>query len=208
MCCFEMHGLRYIWLRPGGPPPRYPVMYSYTSISNGRHGVFSPPPPPPLCGIPFPTAAVLCSASCGIPSPHPCGFVVFQLCVRAREEGDPPPLWNRMVFPFAIHTHTTNPPPVEQDGFPFCSETHTHTHTPRVCVCMAFSLRTCSSAKPPFHSLVWGQSTYDTGCGTPVVGVLQASRLQALVFGGDTLSGGGGDEGGVRGGPKMHSAQP
>ena len=84
-----------------------------------------------------------------------------------------PPLWNRMVFPFAIHTHahipclcecmallSPNPPPVEQDGFPFCSETHTrtHTHTPRVCVCMAFSLRTCSSAKPPFHSLVCGPS--------------------------------------------------
>ena len=36
-----------------------------------------------------------------------------------------------------------------------------------------------------------GQAGYDTGCGMPVVGVLQASRLQALVF---------------WGGPRTHSA--
>ena len=89
-------------------------------------------PPPPRCGTgypsasaasPCPTAAILCSASSRIPSPHPCGCVVFQLCVRAREEGEPAapppplPLWNRMVFPFAMYG--------------------THTHTPRLCECMA-----------------------------------------------------------------------
>ena len=123
-----------------------------------------------------------------------------------------------------------NPPPVEQDGFPFChththTRTHTHTHRHRVFVnvwpfylptpllcnrtvfpfalrhththtpCVCVSLRTCSSAKPPFHSLVWGQATYDTGCGTPVMGVVQASRLQALVFGGGLPFGGGGGGG-------------
>ena len=49
-----------------------------------------------FCGIPSPTAAVLCCASCGIPSPH-----------RAGQGG----------------RRTRPPPPVEQDGFPFC---HTH----------------------------------------------------------------------------------
>ena len=137
-------------------------------------------PPPPRCGTgypsasaasPCPTAAILRSASPRIPSPHPCGCVVFQLCVRAREEGEPaappPSPCGTGWFSLLPHTHTPrlcecmailspNPPPVEQDGFPFCAETHTHNHThthrPRVCVCMAFSLRTCSPAKPPFHS--------------------------------------------------------
>ena len=81
-----------------------------------------------------------------------------------------PPLVEQDGFPFAIHTHTPclcqcmailspNPPPVEQDGFPFCSETHTHTHTP-----VLFSIA----------SLLWklrlsqgasraGQAGYDTG---------------------------------------------
>ena len=65
--------------------------------------VYSPRPP---CGTGYPS----------------CGVVVFQLCVRAREEGEPvaPPL------------------PVGQDGFPFCHththiRTHTHTHTMSLC---------------------------------------------------------------------------
>ena len=65
--------------------------------------VYSPRPP---CGTGYPS----------------CGVVVFQLCVRAREEGEPvaPPL------------------PVAQDGFPFCHththiRTHTHTHTMSLC---------------------------------------------------------------------------
>ena len=65
----RIHTACHIWLRPSGPPPLpppwYPVMYSYTSISNGRHGVFSPPPPveqdiPPAvlsCGTGYPSAS-------------------------------------------------------------------------------------------------------------------------------------------------------
>ena len=157
-------------------------------------------PAPPLwnrislcfCGIPFPhrRGFVLCFLRHPLPPPlRFCGFPT----VRAGQGG-------RRTRP--------PPPPVEQDGFPFChthththtTHTHTHTHTPhtpRVCV----SLRTCSSAKPPFHSLVWGQATYDTGCGTPVVGVLQASSrgFRPLYLGGDTIGGGG---------ARTHSAQP
>ena len=150
-------------LSPPFPLPWYPVMYSCTSISNGRHGVFSPPPhPPPLwnrislcfCGIPFPhrRGFVLCFLR--HPLPHPCGLVVFQLCVRAREEREPaPPPCGTGWFSLLPYTHThtpclcecmailsPNPPPVEQDGFPFCSvthtHTHTHTHTPTTCLCM------------------------------------------------------------------------
>ena len=174
------------------PPPWYPVMYSCTSISNGRHGVFSPPPPveqdiPP---------AVLWFCNCA--------------CRPGRNENPPPPpLWNRMVFPFAIHTHTPclcecmtilspNPSPVEQDGFPFCSATHTYTHTHHVSVYVWHSL-SLHALLLSLRSILWcaGQAGYDTGCGTPVVAVLQASRLQALVFerGGD----GGGGAGGWRG---------
>ena len=170
-----------------------------------------PAKPPFHSSPPFPHPMVSChvllyfnkywTSWCILPAPpcgtgHPsCGFVVFQL-----PPPTPPPV-EQDGFPFCTHTYThtpclcecmailsPKPPPVEQDGFPFCSETHTHTHTPRLCVCMAFSLRTCSS----------------TGCGTPVVGVLQASRLQALVFGGGIPLGGGGGRGGVR----THSAQP
>ena len=134
-----------------------------------------------------------------------CGFVVFQLCVRAREEGEPPPLWNRMAFPFAIHTHNVFvnvwpfylPTPLlwNRMVFPFALRRmhtpHTHTHIPRVCVCMAFSLRTCSSAKPPFHSLLCGPSGVRDG-------VRHACRggPPGLVGGG----GGGGREGGGEGG--------
>ena len=116
-----------------------------------------------------------------------------------------------MVFPFAIHTHahipclcecmallSPNPPPVEQDGFPFCSETHTrtHTHTPHVSVYVWHSL-SVHALLLSLRSILWcaGQAGYDTGCGTPVMGVLQASRLQALVFGrGGYHWGGGGAE--------------
>ena len=158
-------------------------MYSYTSISNGRHGAFSPPPlwnriSPCFCGIPFPhrRGFVLCFLR--HPLPPPLRFVWFSNCAcgPGGKENPPPTLWNRMVFPFAIHTHThhvfVNVWPFylltsllwNRMVFPFCSETHTHTHAERhthptcVCVCMAFSLRTCSSVKPPFHSLVCGPS--------------------------------------------------
>ena len=225
----------HIRLRPGGPPtppPLPPVM------------VYSPRPPP--CGTGF--------CFCGIPStpPDPCGFVVFQLCVRAAPPPPPcgtgwfsllpyththththhvlvnvwpfylpTPLWNRMAFPVALrhirththkHTHTLGYSPARvascdlqkmhalrsrdrklrntiahanlicrytgliRSCFPLASTASlsvvgckfhaplhfydmklfavrgSHTHTPRVCVCMAFSLRTCSPAQPPFHS--------------------------------------------------------
>ena len=128
--------------RPRPPPPWYPVMYSCPNKLWTSWCILPPPPPveqdiPLLLRHPLPhTAAVLCSASCVIPSPHP-----------VEQDG----------FPFLPYTHThppclcecmailsPNPPPV--------ALRHTHTHTPRVCVCMAFSLRTCSPAKPPFHS--------------------------------------------------------
>ena len=92
-------------LPPPFPPPWYPVMYSCTSISNGRH-VYSPHPPPLWNRI------SLC-----FPSPHPCGFEVFQLCVRAREEGEPAP-----------------PPPPRGTGW-FSLLPHTHTHTHPTCLC-------------------------------------------------------------------------
>ena len=153
-------------------------MYSYTSISNGRHGVFSPrsplveqdiplllrhplPPPPRFCALPAasppPTPAVLWFSNCA--------------CGPGRKENPPHLLWNRMVLPFAMHTHTHHvfvnvwrfylPTPHLWNRMIFLfalrhrqrhRDTETHTHTPRVCVCMAFSLRTCSPAKPPFHS--------------------------------------------------------
>ena len=124
------------------PPPRYPVMYSYASISNGRHGVFSPPPLWNRISLlrfcPVENRISLCF--CGIPSsngchgafspPPPCGtgypscgFVVFQLCVRAGGEGEPPP----------------PPPPPPPRWFSLLphTHTHTHTHTPCLCECMA-----------------------------------------------------------------------
>ena len=149
-------------------------------------------------------------------SPHPpcgtgypsCGFVVFQLCVRAREEGEPAP----------------PRPPVEQDGFPFC-HTHTHTHTPCLCEWMAI----LSPNPPPveqdgvlrhththwFYSVLprnpiltveitplpgciaGGPSGVRYGVRHACSGSPQASRLQALVFGGGggiLLGGGGGRE--------------
>ena len=100
---------------PAGPPPPsppwYPVMYSYTSMSNGRHGVFSPPPPPP-CGTgypsasaasPSPTAAVLCSASCGIP------VLWFSNCACGpgrKENPPPPPRCGTGWFSLLPYTHT------------------------------------------------------------------------------------------------------
>ena len=83
---------------PPLPPPMvsYPVMYSYTSISNGRHVVFSPPPPP--CGTGY--LLRFCPVKQDIPLllhplPHRRGFCA-----------SPPP------------TVRANPPPMEQDGFP------------------------------------------------------------------------------------------
>ena len=169
------------------PPPWYPVMYSCTSISNGRHGVFSPPLWNRISLLRF----------CGFPT------------VRAGQTRPPLPV-EQDGFPFChththIHTHTPclcecmailspNPPPAEQDGFPFCSETdrHTHTHTHHVSVYVWHSL-SAHALLLSLRSILWcaGQAGYDTGCGTPVVGVLQASRLQALVFRGDTIGGGG-----------------
>ena len=119
------------------PPPWYPVMYSYTSISNGRHSVFSPPLPPTPCGTgypsasaasPSPTAAVLCSAFLRHALPPPlrfCGFPTVRVGHAGRKEN----------------------PPVEQDGFPFC---HTHTHTPCLCECMAIL-----SPNPPSCGTGW-----------------------------------------------------
>ena len=153
-----------IWLRPGGPPPPawypvmyspppppwYPVMYSYTSISNGRHGVFSSSPVEQ--GYPSASAeGVLCSVSSGIPSPHPCGFVVFQLCVRAREEGEPAPPPGTGWFSLLPYTHTHHvfvnawpfylPTPLLRNRmvFPFALR-HIHTHTQHVSVYVWHSL--------------------------------------------------------------------
>ena len=199
-----------------------------------------PPLPPPMvsCHVLlyfnkyWTSWCILPAPPCGTGYPS-CGFVVFQLSVRAREEGEPaPPSCGTGWFSLLPYTHTHThhvfvnvwpfylPTPLlcNRTVFPFALR-HTHTHTPRVCV----SLRTCSSAKPPFHSLVWGQATYDTGCGTPVVGVLrggggvrhacrgglgvlQASRLH--VFGGGYhWEGGGGGGGGGRGGGGAENAQ-
>ena len=109
----------------------------------------APPPPPggtgyPSCGFALWNRISLCF--CGIPSP-----TAAVLCIPS------PPLWNRMVFPFVNVWPFYLPTPLlwKRMGFPFALRhiyTHPHTHTPRVCVCMAFSLRTCSPAKPPFHS--------------------------------------------------------
>ena len=118
---------------PPPPPPWYPVMYSYTSISNGRHGVFSPPPPRgtgyPLLPLP-PTPAVLWFSNCA--------------CGPGRKENPPPPPVEQDGFPFChTHTHTHH---VFVNVWPFClptallwnrmafpfalRNTHTHTHTP------------------------------------------------------------------------------
>ena len=85
-----------------------------------------------------------------------------------------PLLRNRMVFLFALR------------------QTDTHTHTHHVSVYVWHSL-SAHALLLSLRSILWcaGQAGYDTGCGTPVVGVLQASRLQALVFRGDTIGGGG-----------------
>ena len=118
-----MHVYIYIYMvAPRRPTPRpqwYPVMYSCTSISNGRHGVFSPPP----CGTGYPSASVFVLCFLRHPLPPPLRFCGFPTVRAGQEEGEPtpPPLWNRMVFPFAIHTH---------------ARTHTHT-TPCLCECMA-----------------------------------------------------------------------
>ena len=220
----------YIWLRPGGPPSPPPP----ASISNGRHGVFSPhppveqdiplllphplPPPPRFCALlpaasPPPTPAALWFSNCA--------------CGPGKKENPAPPPWNRMVFPFAIYTHihtlclcecmailSPNPPSVE--GFPFWSETdrqtdththtnrHTHTHTPRVCVCMAFSLRTRSSAKPAFHSLVCAPSGVRYGVRHACRGGPPGLEASGPCIWGGYHWGGGGGEGG----PRTHSAQP
>ena len=121
---------------PPLPPPWYPVMYSCASISNGSHGVFSPPPsveqdipPAVLCGFPTVRAG---QGGRRIPLP-PVEQDGFPFChthtqththtpglCECRPFYLPTPLlWNRMVFPFALR----------------------HTHTQRVC---------------PFHSLVCG----------------------------------------------------
>ena len=135
----------------------------------------------------------------------PCRFVRYGHSIS-----QPPPCgtgWFSLL-PYT-HTHTPclcecmailspNPPPVEQDGFPFCSETHTHTHTHTSFI--QHCLVTVEITPLP-GCIAGGPSGVRYGCGTPVVGVLQASRLQALVFGGDTIGGGGGGEG-------THSAQP
>ena len=110
--------------------------------------VYSPRPP---CGTGYPS----------------CGVVVFQLCVRAREEGEPvaPPLpVGQDGFPFChththtyarTHTHTMslcgmailspNPPLVEQDGFPFAIHTHT----------MSLSMYGHSISQPPSCGTGW-----------------------------------------------------
>ena len=73
------------------PPPPPPMVYNPAAINNGRHGVFSPPTP------------------CGTGSP-PCGFVVFQLCMWAREEGDRrPPQYGTGWFSLLPFTHTHPP---------------------------------------------------------------------------------------------------
>ena len=144
--------------------------------------VYSPHPP---CGAGYPS----------------CGFVVFQLCVRAREEGEPAPPappWNRMVFPFAIRTHThtpclcewmailsPNPPPVEQDGF----ETHTHTGFTQYCLetlSLLWKLRLSQGASRA------GQAGYDTGCGTPAAGAPRPRGFRPLYLGGGGYYWGGG----------------
>ena len=142
---------------------------------------------------------------CGTGYPS-CGFVVFQLCVRAREEGEPAPLfcgtgWFSLL-PMQTHTHTHHvfvnvwpfylPTPLLSNKMVFpCALRHTHTHHVSVYVWHSLSVHALLLS---LRSILWcaGQAGYDTGCGTPVVGVLQASRLQALVFGGIPLGRGGG----------------
>ena len=119
-------------------------------------------------------------------------FVVFQLCVRAREEGepDPPHTRNRMIslLPYTYtqtHKHTNTHTHTHPR-----THTHAHTHTHHVSVCVWHSL-SAHALLPSLRSILWcaGQAGYDAGCGTPVVGVLQASRLQALVFGAGGVGG-------------------
>ena len=80
---------------PRPPPP--PLLLYLTSISNGRHGVFSPPPP---CGTGYLLRFFPVEQDIPLllhPLPHRRAFCAS----RAREEGEPaPPLFNRMVFPF------------------------------------------------------------------------------------------------------------
>ena len=141
---------------PAAPPSPHGILLCtlILSISNGRHGVFSPPPlwnriSPCFCGIPFPhrRGFVLCFLR--HPLPHAplrfCGFPT----VRAGQSGrrTRPPFCGTGWFSLLPYTHThtsrlrecmailsPNPPPVEHDGFPFCPETHRHTHT--TCLCM------------------------------------------------------------------------
>ena len=130
---------------PAPPPPHcYPVMYSYPSISLC------------FCGIPSPTAVVLC-----IPSPHRAG--------QGGRRTRPPPLWSGTGwFPLCecMAILSPNPPPVEKDGLPFCSETHIYTHTHTTCLCMSvyvwrslsahallLSLRSILSPRSPNHGI-------------------------------------------------------
>ena len=153
---------------PGGlpptSPPRYPVMYSYTSISNGRHGVFSPPPlwnriSLCFCGIPFPhrRGFVLCFLRHPLPPPlRFCGFPTVRAGQGGRRTRPPPapPPGGTGWFSLLPHTHThthppclceclailsPNPPPVEQDGFPFALR-HIYTHTHHVSLYVWHSL--------------------------------------------------------------------
>ena len=125
----------YGYAPAGPPPPWYPVMYSYTSISNGRRGAFSPPPvaPPSVlpCGTGYP------SASAASPPPPP-RFCASPPCRPGRKENPrrrtrppPPPPVEQDGFPLCecMAILSPNPPAVEKDGFPFCSETHTYIHT-------------------------------------------------------------------------------
>ena len=101
---------------PAAPPSPHGILLCtlILSISNGRHGVFSPPPlwnriSPCFCGIPFPPPPRFC-ALLPATSPPSCTPAVLWFsncaCGPERKENPPPFLWNRMVFPFAIHTHT------------------------------------------------------------------------------------------------------
>ena len=139
-----------------------------------------------------------------------CGFPTVRAGQGGRRTRHPPV--EQDGFPFChTHTHTPclcecmailspNPPPAEQDGFPFCSETDRPTHTHHVSVYVWHSL-SAHALLLSLRSILWcaGQAGYDTGCGTPVVGVLQASRLQASsgpCIWGIPLGEGGGEGGG------------
>ena len=108
--------------------------------------------------------------------PPPCGTGWFSLLPYTHTHHVSVNVW-----PFYLPT----PPPVEQDGFPFCSETHTHTHTTHVSVYLSVHALLLS-----LRSILWCGAKRRTIRGAARLS-WGSSRLQALVFGGGYHWGGG-----------------